>query len=182
MTETMPQDLRPHNADRLLRQKCAIQAGKVRPLDHFDCVIMAESQVRGDLPNVELARRLGLSPAATLPRSSNSAATAESRESEPSLITRRSNCNAFVLVTLTEHSEAGDAQFARALDSLPNVLRADAVTGADDVLLHIAAVDTRDLQDVLRTLPRIGARRVTTLLRLEAVKPPAPVPVQTKHS
>jgi Lrp/AsnC family transcriptional regulator, leucine-responsive regulatory protein len=35
---------------------------------------------------------------------------------------------------------------------------------------------------VLRTLPRIGARRVTTLLRLEAVKPPAPVPVQTKHS
>jgi Lrp/AsnC family leucine-responsive transcriptional regulator len=62
------------------------------------------------------------------------------------------------------------------------VLRADAVTGADDVLLHIAAVDTRELQDVLRTLPRIGARRVTTLLRLEAVKPPAPVPVQTKHS
>jgi hypothetical protein len=48
------------------------------------------------------------------------------------------------------------------------VLRADAVTGADDVLLHIAAVDTRELQDVLRTLPRTGPR-VTTLLRLEAV-------------
>ena len=61
-------------------------------------------------------------------------------------------------------------------------MRADAVTGADDVLLHIAVVDTRELQDVLRTLPRIGARRVTTLLRLEAVKPPAPVPVRTKHS
>ena len=40
----------------------------MRPLDHFDCVIMAELQVRGDLPNVELARRLGLSPAATLRR------------------------------------------------------------------------------------------------------------------
>ncbi|HET9563536.1 MAG TPA: AsnC family transcriptional regulator [Mycobacterium sp.] len=40
----------------------------MRPLDHFDCVIMAELQVRGDLPNVQLARRLGLSPAATLRR------------------------------------------------------------------------------------------------------------------
>ena len=34
----------------------------MRPLDHFDCVIMAELQVRGDLPNVELARRLGFRP------------------------------------------------------------------------------------------------------------------------
>jgi Lrp/AsnC family transcriptional regulator, leucine-responsive regulatory protein len=135
----------------------------VRPLDHFDCVIMAELQVRGDLPNVELARRLGLSPAATLRR-------VQQLRSDGRIEGIRAVINhekvelrveAFVLITLTEYSEAGDAQFARALDSLPNVLRADAVTGADDVLLHIAAVDTRDLQDVLRTLPRIGARRVT---------------------
>ena len=153
------------------------------PSDHFDCVIMAELWVRGDLPNVEPARRLGLSPA-TLRR-------VQQLRSDGRLEGIRAAINhekvglrveAFVLVTLTEHSEAGDAQFARALDSLPNVLRADAVTGADDVLLHIAAIDTRELQDVLRSLPRIGARRVTTLLRLEAVKPSAPVPVQTKHS
>lgn len=156
----------------------------MRPLDHFDCVIMAELQVRGDLPNVELARRLGLSPAATRRR-------VQQLRSDGRIEGIRAVINheqiglrveAFVLVTLTEHSEAGDAQFARALDSLPNVLRADAVTGADDAQLHIAAVDTRDFQDVLRTLPRIGARRVTTLLRQEAVKPPAPVPVRTKHS
>jgi Lrp/AsnC family transcriptional regulator, leucine-responsive regulatory protein len=58
------------------------------------------------------------------------------------------------------------------------VLRADAVTGADDVLLHVAAPDTRELQEVLRTLPRISASRVTTLLRLESVKPPSPVRVR----
>jgi Lrp/AsnC family transcriptional regulator, leucine-responsive regulatory protein len=156
----------------------------VRPLDHFDCVIMAELQVRGDLPNVELARRLALSPAATLRRVQQLRSDGRI-EGIRAVIDHEKvglRIEAFVLVTLTEHSEAGDAQFARALDSLPNVLRADAVTGADDVLLHIAAVDTRELQDVLRTLPRIGARRVTTLLRLEAVKPPAPVPVRTKHS
>ena len=157
---------------------------KVRPLDHFDCVIMAELQVRGDLPNVELAPRLRLSPAATLRRVQQLRSDGRI-EGIQAVINHEKvglRVEAFVLVTLTEHSEAGDAQFARALDSLPNVLRADAVTGADDVLLHIAAVDTRELQNVLRTLPRIGARGVTTLLLLEAVKPPAPVPVQTKHS
>ena len=120
----------------------------MRPLDHFDCEIMAELQVRGDCLTSS-------SPAATPPTGPATPQRRPNRgnpsrhQSEKVGIVRR----AFVLVTLTEHSEAGDAQFARALDSLPNVLRADAVTRADDVLLHIAAVDTRDLQDVLRTLP-----------------------------
>jgi Lrp/AsnC family transcriptional regulator, leucine-responsive regulatory protein len=124
-------------------------------LDHFDCVIMAELQARGDLPNVELARRRGLSPAATLRR-------VQQLRSDGRIEAIRAVINhekvglrveAFVLVTLAEHSEAGDAEFARALDSLPNVLRADAVTGADDVLLHIAAVDTRDSKTCFAPFP-----------------------------
>jgi Lrp/AsnC family leucine-responsive transcriptional regulator len=85
---------------------------------------------------------------------------------------------AFVLVALAEHSEGSDARFADALAEIPAVLRADAVTGPDDVLLHVAAADARELQNVLRTLPRVGARRVTTLLRLEAVKAPSPIPTR----
>lgn len=85
---------------------------------------------------------------------------------------------AFVLVALAEHTTAGDSRFTRELARMPNVLRADAVTGADDVLLHVAAADVPDLQQVLRALPRIGARRITTLLRLEGFKAPAPVPVR----
>src|SRR5215211_934409 len=61
-------------------------------LDHFDYVIMAELQVRGDLPNVELARRLGLSPAATLRRVQQLRSDGRTRESEPSLTMRRSDC------------------------------------------------------------------------------------------
>jgi AsnC-like helix-turn-helix protein len=68
---------------------------------------------------------------------------------------------------------------SEALAGIPAVLRADAVTGPDDVPLQIAAADARDLQSVLRTLPRIGARRVTILLRLESVKAPSPVPTRT---
>lgn len=139
---------------------------------------MAELQVHADLPNVELARRLGLSPAATLAGCSNFGGRIAGIRAVVDHEKVGLRVEAFVLVTMAEHSEASDAQFARALGGMPNVLRADAVTGADDVLLHIAAADTRELQEVLRALPRIGARRVTTMLRLDGVKPPTPAPVR----
>ncbi|MEV4350148.1 Lrp/AsnC family transcriptional regulator [Actinoplanes sp. NPDC049596] len=132
----------------------------------------------GDLPNIELARRLRLSPAATLRRVQRLRAegviTGVRALVDPEKAGAR--VEAFVLVALTEHSDEGDARFAEALAGIPAVLRADAVTGPEDVLLHIAAADARELQQVLRSLTRVGARRLTTLLRLESVKAPSPVP------
>jgi Lrp/AsnC family leucine-responsive transcriptional regulator len=152
----------------------------VRPLDDVDCAIVRQLQEHGDLPNVALARRVGLSPAATLRRvqqlRQDGVLTGVHAAVDHEQVGLR--VEAFVLVTLREHTPEGDARFSRELARLPSVLRADAVTGADDVLLHVAAPDTRDLQEVLRTLPRIGASRVTTLLRLESLKPPSPVPVR----
>ncbi|MGK5683769.1 Lrp/AsnC family transcriptional regulator [Actinoplanes sp. URMC 104] len=147
-------------------------------LDDKDCVILDLLQREGDLPNIELARRVQLSPAATLRRVQRLRAekviTGVHAVVDPDRA--GSKVEAFVLITLSEHSDAGDRRLAEALAGMPAVLRADAIAGADDVLLHVAAADARALQDVLRALPRIGARRVTTLLRLGEVKAPAPVP------
>ncbi|WP_285473259.1 Lrp/AsnC family transcriptional regulator [Actinoplanes sp. NBRC 101535] len=149
-------------------------------LDDKDCMILDLLQRQGDLPNTDLARRVGLSPAATLRR-------VQRLRAEKAILGVRAavspaavgvKLEAFVLVTLTEHTEAGDARFAAAVADIPAVLRADAVTGPDDILLQVAAADTRELQEILRSLLRIGARRVTTLLSLEPVKPPSPVPVR----
>jgi Lrp/AsnC family transcriptional regulator, leucine-responsive regulatory protein len=152
----------------------------VRRFDDVDCAIMRELQEQGDLPNVELARRVGLSPAATLRRvqqlRQNGVLTGVHAVVDHERVGLR--VEAFVLVVLRAHTPEHDARFAGELARLPNVLRADAVTGADDVLLHVAAADTRELQEVLRTLPRIGASRVTTLLRLESVKQPSAVQVR----
>jgi Lrp/AsnC family leucine-responsive transcriptional regulator len=152
----------------------------VRSLDDVDCAIVRQLQEQGDLPNVVLARRVGLSPAATLRRvqqlRQDGVLTGVHAAVDHEQVGLR--VEAFVLVALREHTVEGDARFSRELARLPNVLRADAVTGADDVLLHVAASDTRELQEVLRTLPRIGASRVTTLLRLESVQAPSPVPVR----
>jgi Lrp/AsnC family transcriptional regulator, leucine-responsive regulatory protein len=150
-------------------------------LDDKDCAILDLLQRDGDLPNIELARRVQLSPAATLRRvqrlRADGVITGVHAVVDPAMVGAK--VEAFVLITLSEHSDAAEQRLIEALAEIPAVLRADAVAGADDVLLHVAAADARELQDLLRTLPRIGARRVTTLLRLGAVKVPAPVPTRS---
>jgi Lrp/AsnC family transcriptional regulator, leucine-responsive regulatory protein len=148
-------------------------------LDDLDCAIIDVLQRRGDVPNVELARAVGLSPAATLRRVARlraaGAITGVHARVDPESV--GVGLQAFVLVVLDEHDEGSAARFARAVAGMPQVLRADAVSGADDVLLHVAAAGTAELQEVLRALPRIGARRATTMLRLGSVKEQSPVPL-----
>ena len=150
-----------------------------RSLDDFDCAIIDALQERGDVPNVELARTVGLSPAATLRRVARLRAdgviTGVHARVDPERV--GAGLQAFVLVVLDEHDEDSARRFAQAVAQMPQVLRADAVSGADDVLLHVAAAGTAELQDVLRALPRIGARRATTMLRLGAVKAQSPTPL-----
>ena len=152
----------------------------ISPLDSVDCAIVDALQQRGDVPNVDLARAVGLSPAATLRRVARLRAdgviTGVHARVDPESV--GVGLQAFVLVVLEEHDEDGAARFAQAVTRMPQVLRADAVSGADDVLLHVAAAGTAaELQEVLRALPRIGARRATTMLRLGSVKEQSPFPL-----
>jgi Lrp/AsnC family leucine-responsive transcriptional regulator len=123
-------------------------------LDEIDCALLALLQDQGDIPNVALAR-----------------VRAIVRPEEVGLLVE-----AYVLVTLSEHAPEADARFAREVAHMPNVLRADSVAGAEDALLHVAARSPADLHRLLLALKRAGAARLTTMLRLQAIKPPAPVP------
>ena len=149
-------------------------------IDDVDCVILSTLQERGDLPNVELARRIGLSPAATLRRVQRLRASGVI-EGIHAVVNHEQvglRVEAFVLVAQAEHADPNDPRLARQLAAIPEILRADTIAGLDDLLLHIVATDTRELQQVLRKLPRLGARRITTMLRLKGVKPPAPAPAR----
>jgi Lrp/AsnC family transcriptional regulator, leucine-responsive regulatory protein len=152
-------------------------------LDDVDCALVAALQERGDTPNVELARAVGLSPAATLRRVRRLRDDGVIEGVRASVDPARVGLaiDAFVLATLAEHSARADAGFARALDGMPNVLRADVVAGADDVLLHVVAADAAELHRVLLALKRAGAERLRTMLRLQTVKPPSPVPLPTRR-
>jgi Lrp/AsnC family transcriptional regulator, leucine-responsive regulatory protein len=156
----------------------------VAALDDIDCALLAQLQERGDVPNVELARAVGLSPAATLRRVRRLREDGVVEGVHAAVDPRELGLviDAFVLATLAEHSARRDAAFARAVGELPNVLRADSVAGADDVLLHVVAADAAELHRVLLALKRAGAQRVRTMLRLQTLKPPSPVPVRPTTS
>jgi Lrp/AsnC family leucine-responsive transcriptional regulator len=152
-------------------------------LDDVDCALVAALQERGDTPNVELARAVGLSPAATLRRVRRlrDDGVIDGVRASVDPVRVGMAIDAFVLATLAEHSARADAGFARALDGMPNVLRADVVAGADDVLLHVVAADAAELHRVLLALKRAGAGRLRTMLRLQTVKPPSPVPLPSRR-
>jgi len=149
-------------------------------LDEIDCALVAALQERGDLPNLELARIAGLSPAATSRRVQRlrAAGVIEAVRAVVSAEEVGLVVEAYVLATLAEHAPGADARFAREVAAMPHVLRADSIAGADDALLHVAVPTPADLQRLLLALKRAGASRVTTMLRLGAIKPPAPVPVR----
>ena len=149
-------------------------------LDEIDIRLLRELEQDADRSNVELARVVGLSPAATLHRVrrlKESGVVAGIRAyADPKAA--GFPLQVFVAATLDDHDAAGHRRFETTVGKLPNVISADWVTGETDALLHVVARDVEELQRVLWSLSgRGGARRLLTLLRLEPLKPRSPLPV-----
>jgi Lrp/AsnC family leucine-responsive transcriptional regulator len=149
-------------------------------LDEIDCALLAALQERGDAPNLELARAVGLSPAATSRRVQRLRAEGVIEAIRAVVLPEQVGLGveAYVLVTLAEHAADADVRFAREVAGMPYVLRADSIAGADDALLHVAVPTPADLQRLLVALKRAGASRAMTMLRLQSIKPAAPVPAR----
>ena len=154
-------------------------------LDFIDVSLLNELQADADRPNVELARLVGLSPAATLHR--------VRRLKESGIVrgvTARIDAAAagfplqvYVAVTLQNHGEAAHRRFRDALHEMPEVITADWVTGETDAMLLVVAREVAELQRVLlRLSTRGGAARVMTLLRLEELKPASPLPLEPRRA
>jgi Lrp/AsnC family leucine-responsive transcriptional regulator len=151
----------------------------------IDISLLEELQTDADRSNVELARLVGLSPAATLHR--------VRRLKESGIVrgvTARLDADAvgfplqvYVAVTLQNHGEGAHRRFRDALRDMPEVITADWVTGETDAMLLIVAREVAQLQRVLvRLSTRGGAARVMTLLRLEELKPPSPLPLEPSRA
>ncbi len=150
-------------------------------LDLIDVALLEELQSNADRPNVELARIVGLSPAATLHRVRRLKESGIVR----SIVARLDDAEAgfplqvYVAVTLQQHGEAAHRRFAEAVRAMPEVISADWVTGETDAMLLVVAREVAQLQRVLvRLSTRGGAARVMTLLRLEELKPSSPLPIE----
>jgi Lrp/AsnC family transcriptional regulator, leucine-responsive regulatory protein len=150
-------------------------------LDLIDIRLLNELQADADRPNVELARLVGLSPAATLHRVRRlkESGIVRSVVARLDATTAGFPLQVYVAVTLQRHGEASHRRFADAVRAMPEVISADWVTGETDAMLMVVAQEVAQLQRVLvRLSTRGGAARVMTLLRLEELKPASPLPLE----
>jgi Lrp/AsnC family leucine-responsive transcriptional regulator len=150
-------------------------------LDSIDLQLLEELQLDADRSNVELARLVGLSPAATLHRVRRLKESGIVR----GVVARLDSAAAgfplqvYVAVSLQRHGEGDHRRFADAVRAMPEVISADWVTGETDAMLMVVAREVAELQRVLvRLSTRGGAARVMTLLRLEELKPSSPLPLE----
>jgi Lrp/AsnC family transcriptional regulator, leucine-responsive regulatory protein len=150
-------------------------------LDSVDLELLEALQADADRSNVELARLVGLSPAATLNRVRRLKESGIVRGIVARLDPSAAGfpLQVYVAVTLERHDDHAHRRFADAVRGMPEVISADWVTGETDALLNVVAREVAELQRVLvRLSTRGGAARVTTLLHLEELKPASPLPLQ----
>ncbi|HTU29183.1 MAG TPA: Lrp/AsnC family transcriptional regulator [Solirubrobacteraceae bacterium] len=149
-------------------------------LDSVDLRLLDELQRDADRTNVELARLVELSPAATLHRVRRlkESGIVDGVVARLNPVAAGFPLQVYVSVVLDAHDDASHRRFRAAVRDMPEVISADWVTGETDAVLVIVAREVAELQRVLvRLSTRGGASRVTTLLRLEELKPASPLPL-----
>jgi Lrp/AsnC family leucine-responsive transcriptional regulator len=150
-------------------------------LDEIDVRLLTELATDADRPNVELARIVGLSPAATLNRVRRLKQAGVIRRIAAQLdsVTAGFSLQVYMLVTLGTDDEEVDRRFTQTVAELENVIAADIVAGETDAILMVVARDVAELHVTLsRLATRGGAQRVITLLRLAELKPASPLPLR----
>jgi Lrp/AsnC family leucine-responsive transcriptional regulator len=153
-------------------------------LDDVDIRLLTVLQGDADRTNVELARLVGLSPAATLHRVRRLKQSGVIR-----VITARLDPAAagfplqvYVAASLARHDPRATQVFEDQVRALPQITAADNLAGEMDYLLTVVARDVAELQQVLARLATRGGQRLVTYLRLEEVKPPSPLPLAPTSS
>jgi Lrp/AsnC family transcriptional regulator, leucine-responsive regulatory protein len=152
---------------------------KAVSLDEVDIKLLTALQEDADRTNVELARLVGLSPAATLHRvrrlKESGVIRVISAQLDPAALGFA--LQVYVTATLARHDLRTSNVFDELIRSLPQIIAADTVAGETDYLLTVVARDVAELQQVLTSLALRGGSRLVTYLRLAEIKPPSRLPL-----
>jgi Lrp/AsnC family leucine-responsive transcriptional regulator len=148
-------------------------------LDEIDVQLLVLLQTDADVTNVQLARSVGLSPAATLHRVRHLKESGVIRVISARLDPAAAGfaLQVYVAATLTRHDPRSSDAFEDMLRGMPQVIAADLVAGEMDYLLTVVTRDVAELQQVLSHLAFRGGQQLTTYLKLQEVKALSPLPL-----
>lgn len=149
--------------------------------DEIDDAILRELQADGRLPNADLARRIGLSQAATHGRVRRLEREGVIARYVAIVDRERAGFDllCFVSVGLRAHGHDDVERFRAAVIAMPEVLEVHLVTGEHDYVLRVALRNRRDLERFLveRLSPLPGIARIQTSLVVREVKRTTALPI-----
>ena len=151
-------------------------------LDTLDKNILTELQHDARISNAELARRVNLSPPATLMRVKRLEEEGFT-QSYTALLNRQKlgyDLLCFISVSLQLHDTEQVTGFIKTIQEMPEVLECHHVTGEYDYLLKVVTRNTEDLEDFLmkKLTPISGVARIHTNLVLREVKSTSEIPLK----
>jgi len=152
-------------------------------LDPIDLRILAELQQDGGLTNVELARRVHLSPSPCLARvkALEGAGVIERYVALASAKALGLGLNVFINISLKEQSKQSLAGFERRIVEHDEVMECYLMTGDSDYLIRVAVSDMAALErfilEQLTPIPGIEKIRSSFALKQVRYKTALPLPV-----
>lgn len=150
-------------------------------LDDQDLIILRELQADSSLSNVELARRVALSPPATHTRVKRLEQLGYIKGYVAVLDAERIGYDliCFITVSLQIHKPDEVAEFRNAVANMPEVLECYHLTGEYDYILKVALINRKDLQRFLmeNLTPMSMVARLHTRIALSEVKSTTALPL-----
>ena len=152
------------------------------PLDAIDRKIVTTLQRAGRASNVELAAKVHLSAPQCFRRTraleERGVITGYAARVDPQALGY--DVTAYVAVSIAGDQFNRVREIERELAAYPQVLECHAVSGDHDYLLKVVAYDLKDLSQLLtdRLMQIQGVDDVRSMIALEEIKPPSPVPVE----
>lgn len=151
-------------------------------LDEIDLMILRELQVDSSVSNVELARRVNLSPPATHTRVKRLEQIGIIRRYVAVLNREQLGYDmlCFITVSLQLHEPQVTERFQKSVLDMPEVLECHQVTGDYDYILKVAIRNREDLRRFLmdRLTPIEGVAQIHTRIVLNETKSTTVLPLE----
>jgi DNA-binding Lrp family transcriptional regulator len=157
-------------------------------LDTIDLRILAQLQEDGSLTNVELARRVHLSPSPCLARvkALEAAGVIERYVALASARHLGLGLNVFINISLKSQSKQALAEFEQRIAEHDQVMECYLMTGDSDYLIRVAVPDIGSLErfilEQLTPIPGIEKIRSSFALKQVRYKTALPLPPQSARS
>ena len=155
-------------------------------LDAIDLRILAELQADGALSNVELARRVHLSPSPCLARvkALEGAGVISRYVALANATALGLGLNVFISISLKAQSKEALADFERRIAEQDEVMECYLMTGDSDYLLRVAVADMAALEKLIleRLSPIPGVEKIRSSFALKQVRYKTALPLPQPSS